>query len=69
MKLRCDICNASVATVGLYIQPRANIRMFCAVCAAELLVPLKEMIRISDRKHDAWDRLKAIISKIETVAQ
>jgi hemoglobin-like flavoprotein len=29
----------------------------------ELLSALKEVIRISDRKHDAWDKAKAAISK------
>lgn len=29
----------------------------------ELLAALEEVVRISDRKHDAWDRAKAAIDK------
>lgn len=32
---------------------------------AELLAALKEVVRISDRKHDAWDRAHAVITKVE----
>lgn len=31
----------------------------------ELLKALKEVVRISDRKHDAWDAAKAAIAKAE----
>jgi len=31
----------------------------------ELLAETKEIIAISDRKHDAWDRAKAVIANIE----
>lgn len=31
----------------------------------ELLEILKEVVRISDRKHDAWDKAHAAIAKIE----
>jgi hypothetical protein len=31
----------------------------------ELLDALKEVVRISDRKHDAWDKAKAAIAKAE----
>lgn len=31
--------------------------------APELLAALEEVIAISDRKHDAWDRAKAAIAK------
>lgn len=32
----------------------------------ELLTSFKEVLRISDRKHDAWDAAKAAIAKVET---
>lgn len=31
----------------------------------ELVAATKEVIRISDRQHDAWDRAKAAIAKVE----
>ena len=31
----------------------------------ELLEALKDVVRISDRKHDAWDKAHSIIDKIE----
>lgn len=34
----------------------------------ELVAATKEVIRISDRKHDAWDRAKAAIALVEGVA-
>lgn len=33
--------------------------------ARELVTAAKEVLRISDRKHDAWDRAKAAIFRIE----
>ena len=32
----------------------------------ELLTAVKEVIRISDRKHDAWDKAKVLIEKMES---
>ena len=32
---------------------------------AELLAALKEVVALSDRKHDAWDRAHAAIAKAE----
>jgi hypothetical protein len=32
---------------------------------AELLAAAKEVLRISDRKHDAWDRLREAIRRAE----
>jgi|HubBroStandDraft_4_1064222.scaffolds.fasta_scaffold01416_11 hypothetical protein len=32
---------------------------------SELLAALKEVVRISDRKHDAWDSAHAAIAKAE----
>ena len=32
---------------------------------AELLDTLKEVVRISDRKHDAWDKAHRLIAKAE----
>lgn len=31
----------------------------------ELVAATKEVLRISDRKHDAWDRAKAALAKVE----
>jgi hypothetical protein len=33
--------------------------------APDLLAALKEVVAISDRKHDAWDKAKAAIAKAE----
>lgn len=33
--------------------------------APELLAALNEVVRISDRKHDAWDAARAAIAKAE----
>jgi hypothetical protein len=33
--------------------------------APELLEALKEVVAISDRKHDAWDKARAAIAKAE----
>jgi hypothetical protein len=39
----------------------ANAKLIAA--APELLEALIEVVRISDRKHDAWDKAKAAIKK------
>lgn len=39
----------------------ANVKLVCA--APDLLEALIEVVRISDRKHDAWDKAKAAINK------
>ena len=31
----------------------------------ELLAALKEVVALSDRKHDAWDVARAVIAKVE----
>ena len=41
----------------------ANARLIAA--APDLLEALKEIVAISDRKHNAWDRAKAAIAKAE----
>lgn len=41
--------------------PEANARLIAA--APDLLDALKEVVRISDRKHDAWDAARAAIAK------
>lgn len=41
----------------------ANAHLIAA--APDLLAALKEVVTISDRKHDAWDRAKAAIAKAE----
>lgn len=43
----------------------ANAHLIAA--APDLLAALKEVVTISDRKHDAWDRAKAAIAKAEGV--
>ena len=35
---------------------------------AELVAALGEVVAISDRKHDAWDRAKAVIAKATAAA-
>jgi hypothetical protein len=39
----------------------ANAKLVAA--APDLLAALEEVVRISDRKHDAWDRAKVAIAK------
>lgn len=41
----------------------ANARLIAA--APDLLEALKEVIALSDRKHEAWDKAKAAIAKAE----
>lgn len=41
---------------------RADMRR-AAAAAPDLLAALEEVVRISDRKHDAWDAAKAAIKK------
>ena len=42
-----------------------NARLIAA--APELLEALKEVVAISDRKHNAWDKAKTVIAKAEGV--
>jgi hypothetical protein len=42
----------------------ANAKLIAA--APDLLEALIEVVRISDRKHDAWDKAKAAIKKATT---
>jgi len=41
----------------------ANARLIAA--APDLLAALKEVVALSDRKHDAWDAARAAIAKAE----
>lgn len=41
--------------------PEADARLISA--APELLAALQEVVKISDRKHDAWDKARAAIAK------
>jgi hypothetical protein len=50
----------STTQVGT-LEARANAKLMSA--APDLLKALQEVIAISDRKHDAWDRAKAAIEK------
>jgi len=43
------------------IEQQANARLIAA--APELLEALQEVVAISDRKHDAWDKAHAAIAK------
>lgn len=55
-----------VAHVYLRMVPgrhRANANLIAA--APDLLAALKEVVRISDRKHAAWDAAKAAIAQAE----
>ena len=40
-----------------------NAATAAAAAAPDLLAALEEVVRISDRKHDAWDAAKAAIKK------
>ena len=44
-------------------ESEANARLIAS--APEMYEALKEIVRISDRKHDAWDRAKAALAKAE----
>lgn len=35
------------------------------VCRPDMLDALKDVVRLSDRKHEAWDRARAAIAKAE----
>lgn len=48
---------------GLRERTQANARLIAA--APELLEALKEVVRISDRKHNAWDKARAAIAAAE----
>ncbi len=41
----------------------AEANAILSAAAPELLGALIEIVRISDRKHDAWDKAKAVIKK------
>jgi hypothetical protein len=41
------------------------INQYAAQQNSSLLEALKEIIKISDRKHDAWDKAKELIQQIE----
>jgi hypothetical protein len=46
---------------GSYDNEEDDCRLFAA--AQELLEALKEVVAISDRKHDAWDKARAAYTK------
>lgn len=35
------------------------------VCRPDMLAALKDVVRLSDRKHEAWDRARVVIAKAE----
>jgi hypothetical protein len=53
----------AVLPVGVRDIGEANAALISA--APDLLAALKEVVRISDRKHDAWDAARAAIAKAE----
>lgn len=54
-------CGPTHEDNGYGAQQNANANLIAA--APELLEALQEVVRISDRKHDAWDKAKAAINK------
>ena len=59
----CNICDK--VRGGSPEQAEANARLIAA--APELLEALREVVALSDRKHDAWDKAKAAIAKTEGI--
>jgi hypothetical protein len=55
--------NDAVAKICIGVSSRQNARLIAA--APELLECLKELISLTDRKHDFWDKAKAVIAKAE----
>ena len=66
----------ALAIIGEYTEDGRMIRFVCEftdppteedaalmAAAPDLLAALEEVVRISDRKHDAWDAAKAAIRK------
>ncbi len=56
------------ATIDMLTEQNASQQVFCANYEAtqfELVQAAKEVIRISDRNHEAWNKLKALIAEIE----
>ena len=49
-----------------YIADPVDARLIAS--APELLEALREVVALSDRKHDAWDKAKAAIAKAEGAA-
>lgn len=58
------ISGECVGCVPAYIVPRTYIDETIHLMA-DLVNAAEEVIRISDRKHDAWDAAKAVIKKLE----
>lgn len=56
----CNLCSASSPTLDA-----ARAHHAVHVAGPELLPALKEVVRISNRKHDAWDAARAAIAKAE----
>ena len=59
----CNICDK--VRGGSPEESQANARLIAA--APELLEALREVVALSDRKHDAWDKAKAAITKAEGI--
>ena len=55
--MECD-CDGDLSYVG---RAEANARLIAA--APELLCALRDVVALSDRKHEAWDRAKEAIAK------
>jgi len=54
------VCKTLESATGL-IEAKANAKLISA--SPDLLEALIEVVKISDRKHDAWDRAKIAIEK------
>lgn len=55
--------STGVTMTSMDEEEAANASLIAA--GPELLEALKEIVAISDRKHDAWDRAKAAIAKAQ----
>lgn len=58
--------NCLIASISDEGEPEDNLdNAFLISAAPDLLAALKEVVALSDRKHDAWDKAKAAIALAE----